>query len=86
MESDEDLFGESKEKGDKIEDASPFEKKGGMFSGGGTLFGTEPVSKNYSMLKSVIVIRLLNLSNDLTFYGDRFQTHEYWICVPPIGI
>eukprot|EP00112_Aurelia_sp_Birch-Aquarium-sp1_P025915 Seg888.24 transcript_id=Seg888.24/GoldUCD/mRNA.D3Y31 product="WASH complex subunit 2" protein_id=Seg888.24/GoldUCD/D3Y31 len=36
-ESDEDLFGESKSKGN-FEDDSPFGKKGGMFSGGGTLF------------------------------------------------
>ena len=47
LESDEDLFGESKPEVKKIEDASPFGKKGGMFSGGGTLFGSEPVSKTY---------------------------------------
>ncbi|XP_065056094.1 WASH complex subunit 2C-like isoform X1 [Rhopilema esculentum] len=38
-ESDDDLFGESK---NKFEDDSPFGKKSGMFSGGGTLFDSEP--------------------------------------------
>ena len=46
LESDEDLFGDSKQKEDKIEDDSPFGKKGGMFSGGGTLFGADSVSTN----------------------------------------
>ena len=43
LESDEDLFGESKPKS-KFEDDSPFGKKGGMFSGGGTLFDDDGVS------------------------------------------
>ena len=44
LESDDDLFGEPRKKEENFEDESPFGKKGGMFSGGGTLFGTEPVS------------------------------------------
>eukprot|EP00794_Sanderia_malayensis_P011036 gene11036-12201_t len=40
VESDEDLFGESKQK-DSFEDKGLFSKKGGLFSGGGTLFDEE---------------------------------------------
>ena len=41
-ESDEDLFGESKQT-NTFDDESPFSKKGGLFSGGETLF--DEVSK-----------------------------------------
>lgn len=44
LESDEDLFGESKKEDNFSDDESPFRKKGGMFSGGESLFTNETVS------------------------------------------